>query len=373
MTGYAVGQGTAAGVPASIVVGRVAPNTAREDERVRSGQCEAGLFRPTNPQRPRASVCMITYNHEKYIAQAIESVLMQKTDFDFEVVIGEDGSADGTADIVRRMAERCRPRIRPLLRDRNLGAQRNFVDVLQHCRGDYVAVLEGDDYWTDPHKLQKQVDFLETHPDFVMCCHDAEMSCEGVVDRSSPFKKDFPQVSTFDDIWRKFFIPTPSLVFRNRVIREFPEWYCRVRSGDRALELMLAHSGKCYYMFEKMAMKRRHPGGITETESFKDTLGRLRDRLTIYRGVMDYTGRSGAMFDDTVGGLHRRISIEYARRHDRARSAYHLAAALFLSRGVRYDVLVRPFAVRVPASTRRLLRKVVPRRTAQGHEQRGAS
>jgi glycosyltransferase involved in cell wall biosynthesis len=308
------------------------------------------------------SVAMVTFNHEEFIAQAIESALMQETVFDVEIVVGEDCSTDGTRAIVQGYGREYPGRVRLVVSEENVGAQRNFARVLGTCRGKYVASLEGDDYWTDRHKLQKQVDFLEANPDFVMCCHDVEMSFDGDVDRASPFKRDFPQISTFDDIWRKFFIPTPSLIFRNHAISELPDWLSEIRSGDMALELLLAHHGKCYYMFEKMAMKRRHPGGITETHVFKDSLSRLRDQLAIRKGVIDYTGRRGeAVLNDTVAWLHKRISVEYARRHDPVRSAFHLATSLLLSGNVRRDVLVDPILAAIPSSVRRLLKAIVSR------------
>ena len=115
-----------------------------------------------DPADVKVSVAMITYNHERFIAQAIESVLMQQTDFAVELVIGEDCSTDGTRAIVRDYGERYPERIRLLLPEHNLGMMPNFVATLKACRGQYVASVEGDDYWTDPHKLQKQVDFLES-------------------------------------------------------------------------------------------------------------------------------------------------------------------------------------------------------------------
>ena len=127
------------------------------------------------PADVKVSVAMITYNHERFIAQAIESVLMQQTDFAVELVIGEDCSTDGTREIVRAYGERYPERVHPLLHEHNLGLKghNNFVATLKACRGQYIALLEGDDYWTDPHKLQKQVDFLDGHPEYVGCFHNA--------------------------------------------------------------------------------------------------------------------------------------------------------------------------------------------------------
>ena len=113
----------------------------------------------------KVSVFMITYNHEKYIAEALDSILMQKTDFDFDIVIGEDCSTDATRRIVLEYSRKYPDKIKLLLHNVNVGFISNMMYVLEACTGKYVAMCEGDDYWTDPFKLQKQVDFLEASLD----------------------------------------------------------------------------------------------------------------------------------------------------------------------------------------------------------------
>lgn len=118
------------------------------------------------------SVAVITYDHENYIEKALESVFSQRTDFRFEVVVGEDCSPDNTRNILRRFKDICGDQIVLLFRDTNLGPSKNIYDVLLHCKGKYVAFLEGDNYWTDDLKLQKQVVFLENNPRFVAVGHN---------------------------------------------------------------------------------------------------------------------------------------------------------------------------------------------------------
>src|SRR5215831_15832736 len=120
------------------------------------------------------SVCVITYNHEEYIAEALEGVLKQVTDFPFEVVIGEDKSADRTREICESYAAKY-PQIRILPPEENMGMMKNFWRTWKACQGKYIAYLEGDDYWTDPLKLQKQVDFLEANPGYSTCFHNITM------------------------------------------------------------------------------------------------------------------------------------------------------------------------------------------------------
>jgi len=122
-------------------------------------------------KKPKVSVFMTTYNHERFIAQAIESVLEQKTKFDLELVIGEDCSTDGTRKIVAEYARRYPQRIKAMFRETNLGMMANGIQTMKECSGEYIAMLEGDDYWIDPYKLQRQVDFLDAHPLYSLCCH----------------------------------------------------------------------------------------------------------------------------------------------------------------------------------------------------------
>ena len=118
---------------------------------------------------PLLSVLMITYNHEAFIGRSIESVLSQKTDFPFELVIGDDHSTDNTRSLAMKYAEKYPDIIKFQSHPGNLGVIPNFQDTLQRCSGKYVAILEGDDRWIDKHKLQKQVNFMERNPDFVLC------------------------------------------------------------------------------------------------------------------------------------------------------------------------------------------------------------
>src|ERR1017187_2565779 len=120
---------------------------------------------PPPNNEPKVSVLMITYNHEKYIAQAIESVLMQKTDFPYELILGEDCSTDGTREIVREYSRKHPEIVRAPPRERTLGAKENVRQIVFASRGKYIALLEGDDYWTSQEKLQLQADLLDAHPE----------------------------------------------------------------------------------------------------------------------------------------------------------------------------------------------------------------
>ena len=149
---------------------------------------------------PKVSVLLITYNHEKLIGQALDSILMQKTTFPTEVVIGEDCSTDSTRDIVRAYSERYPETIRAILPEVNQGPFQNVIRTLNECRGEYIAAIEGDDYWTDPGKLQLQVDFLDAHPE----CSSSFHKVLKVFDDGSQPSVEFPEfpkgVATIEDL-----------------------------------------------------------------------------------------------------------------------------------------------------------------------------
>ena len=213
--------------------------------------------------KPKVSVCMITYNHEKYIAQAIESVLIQKTDFDYELVIGEDFSTDKTREIVIKYQKKYPNKIKLILNKENLGMMPNFIQTLKACKGEYIALLEGDDYWTDPHKLQKQVDFLENNIDFVICFHNARTLNQKTGDYSKLFfYGKQKKVWELDDLLRNNFIPTLTCVFKNHLFDKFPRWYYHAFPGDWPLHIINARYGKIGYIDKIMATYRHHDKGV---------------------------------------------------------------------------------------------------------------
>ncbi|MCG6135003.1 MAG: glycosyltransferase [Nostoc sp. LLA-1] len=209
----------------------------------------------------KVSVAMITYNHEQFIAQSLESVLMQQVNFDYEIVIGEDCSTDNTRDILIRYQKEYPEKIRLLLPDKNLGMHDNVIQVLNACRGDYIALLEGDDYWTSPYKLQKQVDFLDTHTDYTICFHNAFYLYQD--GSKTEYHKVLPQkVLNLEDLLSLGnLMPTASIMFRQDCIHEFPEWIYDIDFLDRIIQIFAAQHGKIGYIDENMSMYRVHSQG----------------------------------------------------------------------------------------------------------------
>src|SRR5262245_25076291 len=134
----------------------------------------------------KLSVLVMTYNHVRFIAQALDSTLMQKTDFPYEIIVSEDNSNDGTREIVQAYHQRFPEKMRLSRSERNVASNAVVARGVDAARGDYIALLDGDDYWTSPNKLQKQVDFLEHHPECVICFHNAIVIHESGSQQSRP-------------------------------------------------------------------------------------------------------------------------------------------------------------------------------------------
>ncbi len=210
------------------------------------------------------SICMIAYNHENFICEAIEGVLMQKANFNYELVIGEDCSTDETRKICMEYQQKYPDKIKLLLPEKNLGMMRNFITTLQACQGKYIALCEGDDYWTDPYKLQKQVDFLEANAEYVMCFHDAEiLNPKGVFTPYLASTGISPKkYYTGADFITQNFVPTASVIFRKEYLDMKVLIESDIPSVDWFLYVMLLQKGKIGYLSDKMSVWRQHSGGV---------------------------------------------------------------------------------------------------------------
>ena len=218
---------------------------------------------------PLVSVCIITYNHEKYIKRCLESVLEQQTSFPFEVVIGEDCSEDNTRDIIRYFEKKHPDIIRPIYHVRNVGAARNnFEYCFAKIHSRYIAICDGDDYWTDPFKLQKQVDFLEKNQDCVMCFHRVKSIDQDDRILQEQDAMGEPLFYSWKDILH-ISIPTLSAVFRN-CIDQLPKEILRAKSGDTFLFGMLSKYGGAADLGFIGAHYRIHAGGTWSGKSQVD-------------------------------------------------------------------------------------------------------
>lgn len=234
---------------------------------------------------PLVSVAMLAYNHGAFIREALESVLVQKTDFPIQIVIAEDCSPDDTREIILDYQKRYPKIIKLLLQVENVGAWQNNIDLFGHLDGSYIAALEGDDYWTDSLKLQKQVDFLEKNTDYSLCFHNAieHFEDQSIADRS--FSKVEDRDYSGPEIYKKWTIATASVVFRKEVVLSaFYKSLLHNRKfifGDIILFIACAQVGKLKGMTDTMVVYRRHNGGAVFSLSLERDLKQAYHDLEI--------------------------------------------------------------------------------------------
>jgi glycosyltransferase involved in cell wall biosynthesis len=245
---------------------------------------------------PMVTVRTSTYQHAAYIRECIEGVLMQQTTFPFEYIIGEDFSTDGTREIVFEYAKKYPDKIRVITAGYNVGMKANGRRCTRASRGKYIALCEGDDYWTDPLKLQRQVDFLEDNPEYTMCCHASFMKYENNPEKSlevhaADSDKTF-SIDYFLEPGSKNIFRTESIVFRSELAKSLPDWFCNMLVGDYPLFLILAHHGKIQYFDQVMSVYRKHDGGIwTSNSENVDFLEKyFLNTVYMYKRFDEYTG-----------------------------------------------------------------------------------
>lgn len=213
--------------------------------------------------KKKVSCHIITYNQKNFISQCIDGVLMQQTDFPYEIIIGDDNSTDGTREILIEFKKKYPEIITLNLRQERgegIPGKENFVSTLAMCKGEYISLCDGDDYWTNPFKLQKQVDFLEQNKDYVLCFHQINiLNTDGII--VEDFITNVPDNYETQETLAKLdnYIHTPSVVFRN-VIKEFPFEFQLSPIGDYFLYMLLTQHGKLKYLEEKMCVYREGVG-----------------------------------------------------------------------------------------------------------------
>ena len=233
--------------------------------------------------RPLVSISCITYNHVLYIRDAIEGFLMQKTTFPVEILIYDDASTDGTIEIVKEYEKTPNISIYPVYQSenqyskgiRNISASFNY----SRARGIYIALCEGDDYWTDPLKLQKQIDFLEEYPNYAGAYHDTLVVYQNREGKHHLFRENLKnEISVEDTISTSAPFHTSSFVFRINALST-PEWTSRVKSGDMALFSIVASKGALKKVGEVCSVYRKHDGSMTNSKYISDTYHQDRIEL----------------------------------------------------------------------------------------------
>ena len=278
----------------------------------------------------KVSVLVITYNHEKFIAQALDSVLMQETDFIYEIIVGEDCSSDQTRKIVLAYGEKYPDKVRLLLPEQNLGMMYNFITTYRACRGQYIAILEGDDYWTSDRKLQKQVDFLDSHQDCTACFHNVNVVYESDSKKSHPFHhRKLKQYFTLKDVVSRHFIPTCSTMFRRGVFDDFPAWYPSMPMGDWPLHVLHAEKGLIGYIDELLGTYRLHEGGMISAMKGPILFMKTIEAAKIIDQYLNF--RFHKYINHLIAGCHYRMAEIFLRDKNYSELNHHAEQALILS------------------------------------------
>ncbi len=215
--------------------------------------------------RPLVSICCLSYNHVIYLKKCLEGFLIQKTNFKYEILIHDDCSTDGTIEIIKKFQRKYPEIVKPIFQKTNqysnggrgINAKYNFP----RAKGKYIALCEGDDYWTDPYKLQKQVDFLEQNPEYVLCFHKVKIYDQNSKTFSADhITREVPETTSIKNLAAGNYIHTPSVVFRNNI--SIPDWIFESPVGDWTLYMLLIGDKKIKKLDDTMAVYRITNSGI---------------------------------------------------------------------------------------------------------------
>lgn len=260
------------------------------------------------------SICCITYNHEKYIEEALNSFLSQKTNFKYEIVVSNDCSTDNTQLVINKFKEKFPNLIKDVSPKENLGSIKNFYHTLNACAGKYIAYCEGDDYWTDEYKLQKQVDFLEKNASYGLCYTRSKK----YIQRKHRFlNKSFgSDKCNYKDILFADLIPTQTILFSNDIYRQYyseidplsKNWYM----GDLPLLLFFSINSKIYYLNEITSVYRVLEFSSSHNKDFEKS----KNFLTSSKIVKSF--------------FVKKYSLEYDMNQIESRYIYNLYMKAFL-------------------------------------------
>ena len=305
----------------------------------------------------KVSVVVITYNHEAYIEEALRSALGQQTSFEYEILVSEDASTDATGSIVESWRSRHPDRVRVLASERNLASNEVVARAFRVARGDYVALLDGDDYWTSDAKLETQARHLDEHPALSVCFHDAEVvDANGAVIRAHYVSHAEPLPTTLAGLWNGNPFATCTSMFRRASMPEIPSWYADFFPvTDWPLYVLFAERGEIGYLPRVMGAYRQHAAGLYSRRSAAEKLASVD---AFYRRINECLGRR---YDAAIRDAHRRYFYDWTREHARAGELELARQSFRIGRG--YGA---PFTFRAAVEAVKLLSMLYgPRATAR--------
>jgi glycosyltransferase involved in cell wall biosynthesis len=258
--------------------------------------------KPQLTTKPLVSVCVVCYRHAQYLEKCLDSLVSQVTDFDYEIVIGDDCSPDETTEIIRNYADKYPHKIKAFLHPVNLSqtyksyppGKLNFLHTLSQCSGKYIVHIEGDDYLTDTNKLQLQAEYMEANPAISACFHNAEVVYQDNTGRTdellnAPDQKPIITATDLISDRETWFMATAAVMFRASMAFPLPEWFTQSKSGDIPLYFLLAQKGNIHYLPNAMSVYRRHLGGMSFTDIKEDAIF-VENRIFMYSSMNQETG-----------------------------------------------------------------------------------
>jgi RimJ/RimL family protein N-acetyltransferase/glycosyltransferase involved in cell wall biosynthesis len=278
--------------------------------------CNISLLPP-----PTVSVFVMVYNHEKYITKCLDGILMQKCNFSYNIVVGEDASTDKSREILLEYCKKYPGKFKLLLHEKNIGAMANQNEVFKACNGKYIAICEGDDYWTDPLKLQKQVDFMEANPEYGLV-HTNFSTTNG---KRVPFKK-YPKNDQYLNgfLTAQFSIGTLTVLFRSDVYNSLPKCYQekQFKMGDLPLWIEFARVSKIRYLTDKTAMYRVLENSASHSTNIEDEISFSKSRLDVKLFYIDIFKLHGlkkhaikSFYAGIVKVAFQKQNVEYAEKY----------------------------------------------------------
>lgn len=285
------------------------------------------------------SILCLTYNQKDYIKQCLDGFVMQKTNFRFEVLIHDDASTDGTKEIIQEYVNKYPDIIKPFYEEENQYSKDNIITVIKElygrCSGKYIAQCEGDDYWTDENKLQKQVDFMEANLDCSLCFHPTKIIYEGFdfekLENTYPTKKMLKKGLNIEHLLKENFIQTNSVMYRFNFSYLENKLKDDIMPCDWYLHLLHAKLGKIGYLPQVMSVYRRNPNGIwsddiktsKEKRTLKFGIKELNFYYNVYKNITDYSNR---YFEDYFLPYLRHVAFIYLKyeKKEELRKLYNL-------------------------------------------------
>lgn len=254
----------------------------------------------------KVSVLITTYNHEKYIAQALDSVVNQLVDFDYEVIIGDDCSSDNTVEIIESFKSRASFPVKLLLNQKNLGVTKNIQQCLKHCSGEFIAFLEGDDYWLSPLKLQKQVAFLEKNGNCSLCFNGFFLLKDNGVYYPHCIEKLTSKTffTTQDLILHNFITNFSACMYRKSIVEKLPSSMYDIYTVDWMFNLANSLHGDLGCIPEQLSVYRQHSSGSWFGKSHTDKLNMILDLIPHYSAIL------GNEFNRSFTTLKDQLRIE---------------------------------------------------------------